>query len=113
MKSLRTRRTFSLLLGGALLLPLAACVVVPADRYGYGYGDVVMTAPPGEVVETVPVAPGPAYFWIGGYWNWVGSRHVWVGGHWQAPRPGYGWVPHRWYRDGAGWRAAPGHWQRR
>ncbi len=111
MKSLRTRRSLSLLLAGALVLPLTACVVVPADPYGYG--GVVMTAPPGEIAETVPVAPGPGYFWIGGYWNWVGARHVWVGGHWQAYRPGYGWVPHRWYRDGRGWRAAPGHWQPR
>ncbi|HSW08479.1 hypothetical protein [Aquabacterium sp.] len=93
---------------------LTGCVVVPADRYYDGYyGGAVTTAPPGEVAEVVTVAPGPGYFWIGGYWNWVGHRHVWVGGHWQAHRPGYHWQAHRWHRDRSGWRAAPGHWQRR
>lgn len=93
---------------------LAGCVVVPADQYyGGAYGEPVMAAPPPAPGEVVTVAPGPGYFWIGGYWNWVGHRHVWVGGHWEAHRAGYVWAPHRWYRDGSGWRAAPGHWQRR
>lgn len=90
---------------------LAGCVVVPADPYyGGGYTGV---APPPDAPEVVTVAPGPAYFWIGGFWNWVGNRHVWVGGRWEARRPGYAWEPHRWHRDGQGWRASPGRWQRR
>jgi len=100
---------------------LSACVVVPADSYygggyggayGGGYGGVVTTAPPGPQYEVATVAPGPGYFWIGGFWNWVGNRHVWTGGRWEAHRPGYHWAPHRWQRESNGWRAAPGHWQR-
>ena len=90
---------------------LAACIVVPAQPY-YGSGPVAV-APPAPQMEVIAVAPGPGFFWIGGYWNWVGSRHVWTGGHWEAHRPGYHWTPHQWHRDGSGWRAAPGRWDRR
>lgn len=93
-----------------------ACVVVPADgRGGYaGYGGgPVMVAPPALQGEVIGVAPGPGYFWIGGFWNWVGGRHVWVGGHWEANRQGYRWRPHHWVRDGQGWRAEQGRWERR
>lgn len=116
----------------ALTLALAAglfatgCVVVPA-RGGYyggapggaqaegGYysGGPVAVAPPPMHAEVITVAPGPAYIWIGGFWNWVGHRHAWVGGRWEQQRPGHHWVPHQWHRDGPGWRAAPGHWRRR
>jgi hypothetical protein len=30
-------------------------------------------APPAEIVETIPAAPGPDFFWIGGHWNWNGT----------------------------------------
>jgi len=35
--------------------------------------------PPAEIVETVPISPGPDYFWIGGHWHWNGGW-VWVHG---------------------------------
>jgi hypothetical protein len=105
---------------------LSACIVVPAHRHhdgGYptggpqtqpGYpGDVVVVAPPPAQVDVVIAPPGPGYFWIGGFWNWVGGRHVWVGGRWEAHRPGYAWAPHQWHRHGGGWRSAPGRWERR
>ena len=92
-------------------LSLSACVVVPAGRRYEA--DVVVMAPPAPQVEVIGVAPGPGWFWIGGYWNWVGGRHVWTGGRWEAQRPGYGWAPHRWVREGPQWRAEPGHWERR
>jgi hypothetical protein len=95
------------LLGAALAL--SGCVVAPAPGY---YGARVMVAPPPLRAEVYGVAPYPGYFWMGGYWNWVGGRHVWVDGHWQAPRRGYAWVAHHWDRDGDGWRIRPGHWER-
>ncbi len=112
------------LLGGALL---SGCVVVPAGgRYGGGgpggYGApgpdvddgvVVGVAPPPAYVEVMPVAPGPGYFWIGGYWTWNLGRHLWVGGHWAPHRPGYVWNPHRWQPHGGRWRESRGHWGRR
>lgn len=119
MTNIRTSWLRRGILAGAACVAclMTACVVVPADQYyrgGYGaYGEVINTAPPGDPGEVVTVSPGPGYFWIGGYWNWVGNRHVWVGGRWEAHRSGYAWAPHRWYREGPGWRAAPGHWQRR
>jgi WXXGXW repeat (2 copies) len=104
---------------------LSACIMVPARHAGppavvyqnppaQGYdSDVVTVAPPPPQVEVVVSPPGPGYFWIGGYWNWVGGRHVWIGGRWEAHRHGYGWAPHQWHRHGGGWRLAPGRWQRR
>ncbi|MPS55501.1 hypothetical protein E2I20_27920 [Alcaligenaceae bacterium SAGV3] len=74
-------------LGAALL---GGCAVVPAPGYDYGYGDVVTAtvAPPVPYVEAVPVAPFTGAIWVGGYWDWVGSRHVWYPGHYEHPRPG-------------------------
>ncbi len=93
---------------------LSACVVVPA-RGGYrgSYdGPAVMVAPPPVQAEVIGVAPAPGYFWIGGYWGWIGGRHSWIGGHWEAPRPGWRWAPHHWQHEGRGWREAPGRWER-
>lgn len=105
---------------------LSGCIVVPARQYqqpapvvyqnppAQAYpGDVVVVAPPPPQVEVVVAPPGPGYFWVGGFWNWVGGRHVWIGGRWEAHRPGWGWAPHTWHRHGDGWRSAPGHWERR
>jgi hypothetical protein len=96
---------------------LSACIVVPrgGHRGGGGYysGEVIELAPPAPAYEVVGVAPGPGFFWIGGFWNWVGGRHQWVGGRWEAQRPGYAWTPHSWQRDGRGWRSNPGRWERR
>lgn len=89
-------------------LALGGCIVEPA-RYGYA-SEVVVAAPPAPVVETYGVAPGPGFFWMGGYWNWVGGRHVWVGGHWAEGRPGYRWEPHAWVHVNGGWRLREGHW---
>jgi hypothetical protein len=75
--------------------------------------EVVGMAPPPPQVEVMVAPPGPGYFWLGGYWNWIGGRHVWVGGRWEAHRPGYAWAPHQWHREGGGWRLAPGRWERR
>ena len=55
-------------------------------------------------VETIVVAPGPGYVWIGGEWLWNG-RWVWVTGHWgYPPHPHAVWVGGHWLRgsDGAG-----------
>lgn len=97
------------LAAGALL---GGCVVVPAAG-PYRAAGPVMVAPPPSQGEVFGVAPGPGYFWISGYWNWVGARHVWIAGRWEPGRPGQHWVPHHWQRDGAGWRASPGHWRGR
>ena len=131
-----TRTLAGALLATAAGVLLSGCIVVPGGRHGgfdggayggatngayggaYGgggvyAGDGIRVAPPTPQVEVVGLAPGPGLIWIGGYWNWVGSRHVWVGGRWDAGRPGYHWQPHRWQRDRGGWRMNPGRWDRR
>lgn len=79
--------------------------------------------PPTEVVnsdqapppptETVAVAPGPGYVWIGGEWQWNGAGWVWAGGRWTyPPYPNAIWVHGYWYRGPfGGWRYARGHWR--
>jgi hypothetical protein len=77
------------------LVGLAGCVPLP---------------PPGAVV--VAVAPGPGFFWIGGYWAWGGSEYYWVPGRWEAvPHPRAVWVPGRWRGARRGWYWVPGHWR--
>jgi hypothetical protein len=117
----RVRNVAALL---ALSACLGACVVYPAGPPGpgggygadsayYAPGVAVAIAPPAPQVEVYGAPPTPGFFWVGGYWNWVGGRHVWVGGHWQAPRAGYHWVPHNWVHERDGWHLARGHWARR
>jgi hypothetical protein len=89
-----------LIFAGVLTLSAAAAEVI------------VRIAPPAAIVETRGVAPGPGYFWIGGYHRWDGNAYVWVPGHWdRPPRPGVRWVAHRWVRRGGGWVFVEGHWR--
>lgn len=101
-------KTGKLLTAGAVLasLLLGGC----ATTYRYDE-PVVRVAPPPPYVEYVGAPPVVGHIWIGGNWNWGGTRYVWVPGRWEAPRPGYQWVPHRWERDGDRWRQSGGRWE--
>lgn len=96
------------LVGAALL---GGCIVVPADPYPAA-GPAVAVAPPVAQGEVIGVAPGPGYFWISGWWAWLGGRYVWQPGRWEAHRPGYRWMPHEWQHGPGGWQARPGYWHR-
>ncbi|HYW46266.1 MAG TPA: YXWGXW repeat-containing protein [Bryobacteraceae bacterium] len=63
--------------------------------------------PPPRVVRVRPVAPGPGYVWLDGYWYAVGSRYRWHAGYWtRPPYEGARWVvPHH---DGE--RFFAGYW---
>ena len=66
--------------------------------YNGSYPGVYAPAPPpvpGYAYRRPPV-PGPGYYWVDGYWNFVGGRYSWVGGYWMLPpyTGGY-WVPPR------------------
>ena len=72
---------------------------------------VITEAPPPPLVETVTLAPGPGYVWIGGDWVWNGGW-VWVAGHWgYPPYPHAVWVRGYWGRGPYGWHRYPGHWR--
>jgi len=102
-KSLFLRVAVVLVTGGIL----GGCVVEP-PLYEATY---VTVPPPPPRVEIVGLAPTPGYFWIDGYWRWVGARYEWVPGRWEAPRPGYRYVPHEWVQERGGWRQEPGRWE--
>jgi hypothetical protein len=95
-------------LGGAVL-----GATVPAAAQVYG-GVYVQTGPPAPIYETVPVAPGPGYNWVAGYWSWNGYRYVWVHGRYAyPPYAGEAWRPGHWAQGAYGWYWRPGHWARR
>jgi hypothetical protein len=73
----------------------------------------VRVAPPGPLVETRVVAPGPGYLWLPGFYRWNGGAYAWVPGRWErAPRPRAVWVPGRWVRERRrGWYFVDGHWR--
>ena len=72
---------------------------------------VVASAPPPLPPESVVVAPGPDYVWVGGDWVWNG-RWVWVGGHWIVPPYHHAvWVGGGWVHGPRGYYRHPGHWR--
>ena len=73
---------------------------------------VVAQAPPPPQVEVVPVAPGPDYYWVPGYWYWGGPGWIWISGRWTI-RPWHGavWVHGGLLRGRGAWRWHGGHWR--
>jgi hypothetical protein len=57
---------------------------------------VAGTAPPAPPPETVVVAPGPDYVWVGGAWLWLGDSWVWHRGYWHRPLHPYSYGRRRW-----------------
>lgn len=71
------------------------------------------TAPPAPVAETVVVAPGPGYVWVGGEWLWGPTGWYWAPGRWVwPPYPGAIWVGGYWHYGPHGWARYGGHWRR-
>src|SRR5579863_1851996 len=52
--------------------------------------------PPPRVIRVQPVAPGPDFIWVQGYWYPVGNHYKWHAGYWtQPPYEGARWIaPH-------------------
>lgn len=80
-----------------------------------GVASITATTPPPPLQsETVPVAPGSDYFWVGGNWRWQNGNYVWFPGHWEQYRyrTGQVWVPEHWETTGANqWQLVGGYWQ--
>ena len=111
-----TRRLLSVLLLGGSAALLTGCVVAPAyPPGGYAPAEEVYApmAPPPLQAEVIPVAPSPAYVWIGGSWGWSGGRYAWRPGRWaMPPRPGYTWHQRPWTQGPRGWHGGGGRWGR-
>ncbi|HEY4433138.1 MAG TPA: hypothetical protein VGM99_01945 [Candidatus Cybelea sp.] len=107
MKKLR-----NVLLACALSAGALASAALPAAAQVYG-GVYVQTGPPAPIYETVPVSPGPNYYWVGGYWTWSGNRYVWRRGYYAArPYGGAVWYGGRWAHARGGWYWHAGRWGR-
>jgi len=77
-----------------------------------GYGDsqgmyAPEPPPPPSYAYQRPPMPGSGYYWVDGYWNFLGGRYSWVGGYWMLPpySGGY-WVRPRY----SGGRFFTGFW---
>jgi hypothetical protein len=102
-----------------MLLAGSALMAGPRFFVGVGFGGYyggyvapapVYYAPPpvAPVASYVPVAPGPGYTWVGGYWYPYAGRYSWHAGYWARPAyAGARWVGPRYaghYYYGGYWR---------
>ncbi len=69
--------------------------VVPAPAPVETGTTIIETTPPAPLVEVVPLAPGPGFFWSPGHWYW-NNGWVWLSGSWILHRswPVYRPLPH-------------------
>ena len=86
------RATLSALAVASLLALTSGCVVAVrpapvATVYAEPEEVVVDAPPPAPVYETVGIAPGPGFIWVGGFYHWSGARWVWNRGHYEHPPP--------------------------
>jgi hypothetical protein len=101
----------------SVLALASGCVVAvrpaPAAAVYSEPGEVVVDAgPPAPVYETVGIAPGPGFFWIGGYYHWSGARWVWNRGHYERPpHPGAAWIRPRYEVRGGRSVYIRGYWR--
>jgi hypothetical protein len=64
--------------------------------------------PPPRVVRVRPIAPGPGFYWVDGYWYPSGRHYKWHDGYWtRLPYAGAAWVGPRY--DGG--KFYEGYWQ--
>src|SRR4051812_2764584 len=60
-----------------------------------------------HIMRVHPVAPGPGYVWVDGYYYPVRGRYVWHNGYWtRPPYPGAIWITPRYERG----RFFEGYW---
>src|ERR1051326_2309813 len=88
----RAEAAMKKLLGILLLTGASAFAAHFSIGVGIGYpvyapAPVAVYAPPPPPVYSYyrPVAPGPGYYWVGGYWYPNGPRYAWRAGYWARP----------------------------
>jgi hypothetical protein len=101
-------RAFLPLLAVLTLTALAGCY---GAYGGGGVGVEVGGGPPALRVEAGIASPGPDYYWVPGYWDWVGADWTWVQGTWvRPPHARATWVAPRYEHRRNHWRYMRGHW---
>lgn len=93
------------------LILLSAVLLGTVASLSAGVFVSVAIGPPALPVYAQPIAPGPGYIWIPGYWAWGPDGYFWVPGTWAlAPAPGLLWTPGYWAFSAGlyGWH--PGYW---
>jgi hypothetical protein len=95
-------------MGLALASSLAGTALPGSAQVGVS---VQIGAPPAPLVERIPVAPGPGYFWRPGHWYWNGARYTWVGGAYIVRPAGGAWVAGHWVHGPRRWFWVEGHWR--
>ena len=76
---------------------LLAAFAFTTTVYGQVSIGVRIGAPPApRIVRVRPVAPGPGYIWVEGYWYPEGRHYKWHAGYWtRPPYEGAVWVGSR------------------
>jgi hypothetical protein len=96
---------------GATALLLASALLLPPAISSAAVFVSVNFAPPPIPVYVQPIAPGPDYMWIPGYWAYGPNGYYWVPGTWVlAPYVGALWTPGYWAWTGAVYTWHPGYW---
>ena len=91
------RLLLAIAFGGSLLLNAQVSV-----------GIQIGAPPPPRVIRVRPLAPGPGYVWLDGYWYVQGHHYRWHDGYWtRPPYAGAIWVAPR--HDGRMFYS--GYWQ--
>ena len=79
-----------------LIAAMLLTVGLAFGQVSVGVGIRIGPSPPPRVLRVRPVAPGPGFFWVAGYWYPVRGHYRWHDGYWtRAPFPGARWVPPR------------------
>jgi len=90
-----------------LLTAFAALTFAAAADAQVAVGITIGAPPPPRVIRVRPVAPGPDYVWLDGYWYADGRHWRWHNGYWtRAPYGGARWIGPR-YEGG---RFFAGYW---
>ena len=83
-----------------VLAPVAFLILAAAPAAAQvSVGITIGPPPPPRVMRARPVAPGPDFFWVDGYWYPVGHHWKWHPGYWtRAPYAGARWMAPRYER---------------
>ncbi len=78
-------------------LMLIAAFALTTSLFGQvSFGIRIGPPPRPKVVRVRPVAPGPGYAWVDGYWYADGGHYRWHDGYWsRPPYEGAAWVAPR------------------